>query len=55
MTVRFAYERAQLFTVDEPVEQFVFAAGERTLLDEEIRNFRYVTVYGSAATVDVLR
>jgi hypothetical protein len=55
VTVRFAYERAQLFTVDEPVEQFVFAAGERTLLDEEVRNFRYVTVYGSAATVDVLQ
>jgi hypothetical protein len=55
VTVRFAYERAQLFTVDEPVEQFVFAAGERTLLDEEVRTFRYITVYGGAATVDVLQ
>jgi hypothetical protein len=55
VTVRFAYDRAQLFTIDEPVEQFVFAAGERTLLDEQIREFRYVTVYGSAATVDVVQ
>lgn len=55
ITVRFAYDRAQLFTIDEPVEQFVFAAGERALLDEEIREFRYVTVYGSGATVDVVQ
>jgi hypothetical protein len=55
VTVRFSYDRAQLFTVDEQVEQFVFAAGEKTLLDEEVRNFRYITVYGGAATVDVLQ
>jgi hypothetical protein len=53
VTVRFASDRSQLFTVEGGVEQFVFAAGERIILDEEMRNFRYVTVYGSAASVDV--
>src|SRR3954451_12219193 len=54
VTVRFANDRAELFTVEGSVERFVFAAGERVILDEETRNFRYVTVYGSAASVDVL-
>jgi hypothetical protein len=55
VTVRFGYSRAELFAIEAPVEQFVFAAGERTIVDEETRNFRYVTVYGSAATVDVVQ
>ena len=55
VTVRFGYSRAELFAIDAPVEQFVLAAGERTILDEETRNFRYVTVYGSSATVDVVQ
>ena len=55
VTVRFAYERAQLFTIDEPVQRFVFAPGERTLLDEEVRDFRYVTIYGSTATIEVVQ
>jgi hypothetical protein len=55
VTVRFANDRSQLFTVEGGVEKFVFAAGERIILDEETRNFRYVTVYGSAATVDVVK
>jgi hypothetical protein len=55
VTVRFANERAELFTVEGAVQQFVFAAGERIILDEETRNFRYVTVYGSAASVDVVK
>jgi hypothetical protein len=33
----------------------VFAAGERTIVDEETRNFRYITVFGSAASVDVVQ
>jgi hypothetical protein len=55
VTVRFANDRSDLFTVEGPIEQFVFAAGERVILDEETRNFRYVTVYGSAANVDVVQ
>jgi hypothetical protein len=54
VTVRFANDRSELFTVEAPVERFVFAAGERVILDEETRNFRYVTVYGSAASVDIV-
>jgi len=55
VTVRFANNRSELFTVEGGLEQFVFAAGERIILDEETRNFRYVTVYGSAASVDVVK
>ncbi|MEA2342323.1 MAG: hypothetical protein QOF63_492 [Thermoanaerobaculia bacterium] len=55
VTVRFANNRSELFTVEGGLEQFVFAAGERIILDEEMRNFRYVTVYGSAASVDVVK
>lgn len=55
VTVRFASDRSELNAVEGPVERFVFAAGERTILDEETRTFRYVTVFGSPATVDVLQ
>jgi hypothetical protein len=55
VTVRFANNRPELFAVEAEVEQFVFAAGERTIVDEERRNFRYVTVYGGKATVDVVQ
>jgi hypothetical protein len=55
VTVRFANDRSELFMVEGAVEQFVFAAGERVILDEETRNFRYVTVYGSAASADVVK
>src|SRR5438270_1533690 len=55
VTVRFASARPELFTVEGALEQFVFAAGERVILDEETRNFRYLTVYGSAASVDVVQ
>ncbi len=55
VTVRFANSRSELNVVEGGVEQFVLAAGERTIIDEERRNFRYVTVYGGAASVDVMR
>ncbi len=55
VTVRFANDRRELFTVEGSIERFVFAAGERIILDEDMRNFRYVTVYGSAASVDVVK
>jgi hypothetical protein len=55
ITVRFANDRSELFTVEGAVEQFVFAAGERVIVDEDTRDFRYVTVYGSAASVDLVQ
>jgi hypothetical protein len=53
VTVRFANDRSELYAVEGTVERFTFAAGERTIVDEESRNFRYITVYGGAARVDV--
>jgi len=55
ITVRFANNRSEIFTIEGNLEQFVFAAGERVILDEETRNFRYVTVYGSAASLDLVQ
>jgi hypothetical protein len=55
VTVRFANQRSELFAVEGPVEHFVFAASERTIVDEEARNFRYVSVYGSDALVSVVQ
>lgn len=55
VTVRFANQRSELFAVEGPVEHFVFAAGERTIVDEDVRNFRYVTIYGSDATASVVQ
>ncbi len=55
ITVRFANDRSELYAVEGTIEQFVLAAGERTIVDEERRNFRYVTVYGGTASVDVVQ
>ena len=55
VTVRFANERSELLDVEGPVEQFVFAAGERTIIDPVERRFRYVMVYGSEAAAEVLQ
>jgi hypothetical protein len=53
--VRFANNRPELFTIEGSVDPFVFAAGERTILDEQTRSFRYAVVYGSAATAEVVQ
>jgi len=53
--VRFANDRLELITVEGPVEEFVFAAGEKTILDPEERSFRYVMVYGGQASVAVIQ
>ena len=53
--VRFANIRGELFDVDGPVEQFVFAAGEQTIVDPVERRFRYVMVYGSEASAEVVQ
>ncbi|HXA15880.1 MAG TPA: hypothetical protein VN380_02720 [Thermoanaerobaculia bacterium] len=55
ITVRFANDRSELYAIEGTVEQFVFAPGERTIIDEERRDFRYVTVYGGLARVDVVQ
>jgi len=55
VNVRFANERSELFAIEGPVEQFVFAEGERTILDPVERRFRYVSVYGGEATAEVVQ
>ena len=55
VNVRFANERAELSAIEGPIEQFVFAAGERTIVDPVERRFRYVMVYGGEATADVVQ
>src|SRR5581483_7650472 len=51
--VRFANAAAELRAVEGTIEPFVFAAGERTITDPQERQFRYVMVYGSDASVTV--
>ena len=53
--VRFANDRSELIAVEGPVERFVFAAGEKTIVDPEERAFRYVMVYGGQATAAVVQ
>ena len=55
VNVRFANERSELYAIEGPVEQFVFAEGERTIVDPVERRFRYVMVYGSEATAEAVQ
>lgn len=50
VNVRFANVRSELFQLEGDVRPFVFAAGERTVTDPEVRHFRYVLVYGAQAS-----
>jgi len=53
--VRFANDRSELMTVEGPVEEFVFAAAEKTVIDPQERSFRYVMVYGGQASAVVVQ
>lgn len=53
--VRFANTNNELYSIEGNVRPFVFAAGEQTVIDPEVRHFRYVLVYGSQADAEVLR
>lgn len=53
--VRFANDASELGNIEAPVEAFVFAAGERTIIDPQERNFRYAIVYGSQTAVSVVQ
>jgi hypothetical protein len=55
INVRFANVAYELAPAEGNVQPFVFAAGERTIVDPEERGFRYVMVYGGGATVVVER
>ena len=53
--VRFANDRAEFQTIEGSVESFVFAPGERTIVDPQERRFRYAMVYGGNAAIEVCR
>lgn len=53
--VRFANDRSELAMVEGAVEPFVFAAGEKTIVDPQERHFRWVMVYGRQASVSVVQ
>ena len=52
--VRFANDPSELTAIEGEVFPFPFGVGEATLLDPEVRQFRFVIVYGGRATADVL-
>ena len=53
--VRFATDRSELDRVEGGVTTFTLAAGERAVIDPEVRVFRYAEVFGSSATADVVQ
>ena len=55
VSVRFANDRSELMSIEGPIDPFVFAAGERTVTDPQVRDFRYIMVYGGQATADVVQ
>ncbi|HXG57510.1 MAG TPA: hypothetical protein VNL91_00610, partial [Thermoanaerobaculia bacterium] len=55
VNVRFANVREELFHLEGTTHPFVFAAGERTLIDPRLRSFRYIIVYGGEANAEVVR
>jgi prolyl-tRNA editing enzyme YbaK/EbsC (Cys-tRNA(Pro) deacylase) len=53
--VRFANAPEELTAIEGEILPFAFGAGENTLIDPDVRQFRYVIVYGGRATADVLQ
>lgn len=53
--IRRGYWLSDLTPAEGPVEAFVLAAGERAITDPEVRNFRYVLVYGGQAKARVVQ
>lgn len=54
VNVRFANTPGELTALEGGQTPFVFAAGERTVLDPEVRHFRYAMVYGGQAGVEAV-
>lgn len=55
VNVRFANAEQELGLIEGEIVPFAFGEGETTLIDPDVRNFRYVIVYGGRATADVVR
>ena len=52
--IRFANERSELMTIEGAVESVVFAPGEQSVIDPEVRRFRYIMVYGGGARAEAV-
>jgi hypothetical protein len=52
--VRFANERSELMTIEGVVEPVVFAPGERSIIDPQVRRFRYVMIYGGGVRAEAV-
>ncbi len=55
VNVRFANAPQELRPIEGPIRPFVFAPGEATVSDPEVRRFRFASVYGRPARVEVLK
>jgi hypothetical protein len=55
VNVRFANTPAELGAVEGSVDHFVFAAGEKQIIDPEERHFRYAMVFSGQATAEVVQ
>lgn len=54
VNVRFANDRSELMTIEGDIEPVVFAPGERSIIDPQVRRFRYVMVYGGGVRVEAV-
>lgn len=54
VNVRFANAEEELGFIEGQTVPYAFGAGEKTLIDPDVRNFRFVVVYGGRASADVL-
>ncbi len=55
VNVRFANAPDELRLIEAPVQPFVFAAGEASVVDTDVHHFRYASIYGRPARADVLK
>lgn len=55
VNVRFANAPEELRPIEGTIRPFVFAPGEATVADTEVRHFRFASVYGRPAKADVLK
>ena len=52
--IRFANERSELTAIEGDIEPVVFAPGERSIIDPEVRRFRYVMIYGGGVRAEAV-
>jgi len=55
INLRFANVKPELYAIEGDIRPVIFAPGEHTVIDPEVRHFRYVMVYGGQARAEVVR